>query len=88
MRKKLYSPNGKELSSIEEIKEYMMTKEYTLREMRKSSFFAWQFENGDLSNYNKIAENLQVKDEEGNYIEDEEIYLLIKSEENNNSNEK
>ena len=54
LKKKLFSPNGKELSSIEEIKEYMMIKENTLREMRKSSFFAWQFESGDLSHYNKI----------------------------------
>ena len=85
LKKKLFSPNGKELSSIEEIKEYMMIRENTLREMRKSSFFAWQFESGDLSHYNKIADNLKVKDEEGNNVDDEDIYLLIKSEENNNS---
>ncbi len=88
IKKKLFSPNGRELCSIEEIKEYMITKEYTLSEMRKSSFFAYQFESGDLSHYNKIVEKLQVKDEEGNYVDDEEIYLLIKSLEDSNIKEK
>lgn len=81
-KKKIYTPKGEELTSIEEIREYIMTKNFTLREMRKSPYFAMQFENGDLSDYNRIAENIKLRDQDGNIIEDEEIYYLLKEAEN------
>lgn len=77
-----FSPNGTEINSIEELRNYMMTKNFTLKELRRTPYFAMQFEKGDLSDYNRLAENLKLRDQNGTPVEDEYIYELIRNAEN------
>ncbi len=76
-KRKLYTPDGEELSTVEEIKIYMMSKNYMLKEMKKSPYYFQQLENQDLSEYNEVVEKFKIRDQDGNPVEDSEIIDMI-----------
>lgn len=79
MEKEIFSPKGEPLSE-QEIREYIAIKKYLIQKMKNSPRYHKQLQTGDLSEYNKILEELKFKDKDGNLIDDEEIYALIKFE--------
>ena len=72
----IFSPKGEELS-IEEIKEYMSVKKYLIRKIKSSPYYYKQLEWGDLSEYNAILKELELRDGNGNPIDDEMIYQMF-----------
>ena len=72
----IFSPKGEELS-VEKIKEYMSVKKYLIRKIKSSPNYNKQLEWGDLSEYNEILKEMQLRDENGNPIDDETIYQMF-----------
>lgn len=79
----VFSPKGEKLSK-DEIKEYMTIKKILIRQMRRSPNFYKQLETGDLSEYYAVLEELKLKDENGNKLDDKDIYEILGIEQVNN----
>lgn len=80
--KEIYSPKGEKLNE-KEIKEYISIKKYLIKKIKSSSKYNQQLENDDMHEYEELVKNLQFRDENGDFISDEEVnkILLNKEEE-------
>ena len=80
--KEIYSPKGEKLNE-KEIKEYISIKKYLIKKIKSSSKYNQQLENDDMHEYEELVKKLQFRDENGDFISDEEVnkILLNKEEE-------